>query len=280
MDGLFLASSSELDLKKTFECGQCFRWEAQPDGTYSGVACGKELRLRETDGAVFCGAPAAELPLWRRYFDLDTDYAAYEKRFTVPPYLRECTAYGRGIRILRQDPWEALCSFILSQCNNIPRIKKIVSALCRDFGSELPGGAFSFPSAARLAPLSVADLAPLRAGYRTSYVLAAARAVDSGALDLSALEALPDDEALEKVCTLPGVGVKVANCFLLFGLHKMSRFPVDVWMRRALTAHFPPDFDPGSLGPGAGLAQQYIFYYEREHGRAPKTENCEDCCAV
>lgn len=280
MDGLFLASAAELDLTKTFECGQCFRWEKLPDGSCSGVAFGKELTLRETGGAVLCDAPADELALWRRYFDLDTDYAAFEKSFSSPPYLRKSVENGRGIRILRQEAWEALCSFILSQCNNIPRIKKIVAVLCRSFGDELPGGAFSFPSAARLAPLSERDLSPLRAGYRTAYVLAAARAVDSGALDLAALESLPDDEAFEKVSALPGVGTKVANCFLLFGLHKMSRFPVDVWMRRALAAHFPPDFDPGSLGPGAGLAQQYIFYYEREQGRAPKTENCEDCCAV
>ena len=99
-------------------------------------------------------------------------------------------------------------------------------------------------------------------------------------LDLAALAALPDEEAFAQICALPGVGTKVANCFLLFGLHKMSRFPVDVWMRRALAAHFPPDFDPAVLGPGAGLAQQYIFYYERKRGRAPKTENCEDCCTV
>ena len=280
MDGLFLASSSELDLTKTFECGQCFRWEAGPDGAYRGVADARALTVRESGGAVFCDAPAEALPFWRRYFDLDTDYAAFEKHFSSPPYLRESVENGRGIRILRQEPWEALCSFILSQCNNIPRIKKIVAALCRSFGGTLPGGAFSFPSAACLAPLSEKDLTPLRAGYRTSYVLAAARAVDSGALDLAALESLPDDEAFEKVRALPGVGTKVANCFLLFGLHKMSRFPVDVWMRRALAEHFPPDFDPDSLGPGAGLAQQYIFYYERGRGRAPKTENCEDCCAV
>ena len=280
MDGTYLTSSSALDLTKTFECGQCFRWEAGPDGVWHGIADGQALAVRETDGAVLCDAPPAALPFWRRYFDLDTDYAAFESRFTAPPYLRACVENGRGIRILRQPPWEALCSFLLSQCNNIPRIKKIVSALCREFGDALPGGQFSFPSAARLARLSEKDLAPLRAGYRSAYVLEAARRVDSGALDLDVLAALPDEDAFRAVCALPGVGVKVANCFLLFGLHKMSRFPVDVWMRRALTAHFPPDFDPAVLGPGAGLAQQYIFYYERGRGRAPKTENCEDRCAI
>ena len=280
MDGTFLASGTELDLIKTFECGQCFRWEAGPDGVWRGVADARELAVWETNGAVFCDAAGLDLPFWRRYFDLDTDYAAFEKAFIAPAYLRESVENGRGIRILRQAPWEALCSFILSQCNNIPRIKKIVTTLCRQFGDALPGGTFSFPSAARLAPLSEKDLAPLRAGYRTAYVLEAARRVDSGILDLAALAALPDEEAFAQVCALPGVGTKVANCFLLFGLHKLSRFPVDVWMRRALAAHFPPDFDPAVLGPGAGLAQQYIFYYERKRGRAPKTENCEDCCTV
>ncbi|MGI5978596.1 MAG: DNA-3-methyladenine glycosylase family protein [Oscillospiraceae bacterium] len=280
MDGNYLASGQELNLKKTFSCGQCFRWEAGTDGSYRGVAYGKALTLWETGGAVFCDAAADELPFWRQYFDLDADYAAFEKRFTDPPYLLECMAYGHGIRILRQEPWEALCSFILSQCNNIPRIQKIVAALCRCFGESLPGGQYTFPSAARIAPLSESDLAPLRAGYRTAYVLEAARRIDSGVLDLGALSVLPDEEVFSKIRGLPGVGAKVANCFLLYGLHKMSRFPVDVWMRRALAAHFPPDYDPAVLGPGAGLAQQYIFYYERGRGRFPKTENCEDRCIV
>ena len=277
MSETFLAPASELNLKKTFECGQCFRWEAREDGGFSGVAYGRALTLCEENGAVYCDAAEHELSFWRRYFDLGADYAALESAFTSPPYLQSCTANGRGIRILRQEPWEALCSFLLSQCNNIPRIKKIVSVLCLRFGDELPGGQFAFPSASRLAPLSEAELSPLRAGYRSAYVLEAAKRVDSGALDLAALGALPGDEAFAKIRELPGVGEKVANCFLLYGLHKMERFPVDVWMRRALGAHFPPDYDPSVLGPGAGLAQQYIFYYERTHGRGPRTENCDRC---
>ena len=273
----FLAPVSELDLKKTFECGQCFRWKAAPDGAYTGVAFGRALKLHETGGAVYCDAPLCELPFWRRYFDLDADYSALARSFTDPQYLRDCAANGRGIRILRQEVWEALCSFILSQCNNIPRIKKIVSALCLRFGTPLSGGEFTFPGASRLAPLSENELLPLRMGYRAAYVLEAARRVDSGTLDLEALDALPGDEAFAKIRELPGVGDKVANCFLLYSLHKMDRFPVDVWMRRALKAHFPPDYDPSVLGPGAGLAQQYIFYYERANGREPKTENCAHC---
>lgn len=272
-----LAPVSALDLSKTFSCGQCFRWDRRDDGAFYGAAYGRTLKLWNADGRVFCDAPGADLPFWRRYFDLDTNYAALESAFAGPPWLHDCMAYGRGIRILRQEPWETLCSFILSQCNNIPRIRAIIRTLCVQYGEKLPHGLYSFPDAARLAPLSEAAFAPLHAGYRAAYILEAAKQVGSGALDLEALKSLPDEDASAQIKTLPGVGNKVANCFLLYGLHKLGSFPVDVWMRRALNEHFPPDFDPLTLGPGAGLAQQYIFYYEREHGKAPKRENC-DCC--
>lgn len=270
----YLARSTDLNLKKTFECGQCFRWDAREDGAFYGAAYGRALKLWEKDGFVFCDAPEKDLSFWRRYFDLDADYAALARPFAASPYLRECAAFGSGIRILRQEPWEALCSFLISQCNNIPRIKAILRALCGTYGEPLAHGLHSFPSPARLAPLSEADLAPLRCGYRTAYIVEAAKRVDEGLFDLDELEKLPEEEAFFKVRQLPGVGAKVANCFLLYGQHRMACFPVDVWMRRALDAHFPPDFDPATLGPGAGLAQQYIFYYAREHGKTPKRENC------
>lgn len=276
MPETYFAPVSVLNLDKTFSCGQCFRWDRQDDGAFYGAAYGRTLRLWNADGRVFCNAPEPDLPFWRRYFDLDTNYAALESSFGGFPWLRGCMAYGRGIRILRQEPWEVLCSFILSQCNNIPRIKAIIRTLCAQYGETLPDGLHAFPGAARLAPLSETALAPLHAGYRAAYILEAAKQIGSGALDLETLKSLSDEDARAQVKALPGVGCKVANCFLLYGLHKLESFPVDVWMRRALNAHFPPDFDPAALGPGAGLAQQYIFYYAREHGRAARRENC-DC---
>lgn len=258
-----IASADVLDLAKTFECGQCFRWECDERGIYTGVAHNRVLRIWRDGGSIICSAPERDLPLWRSYLDLDEDYSAADASFISPEYLRLCSEFGRGIRILRQEPWEALCSFIISQCNNIPRIKKIISVLCSLFGSELAPGLFSFPDAEALAGLSENDLSPLRCGYRAAYIIAAAKAVSGGAINFSDLSALPADEALASIKTLPGVGNKVANCFMLYGLHRMDSFPVDTWMKKALARHFPENYDPSVLGDFAGLAQQYIFYYAR-----------------
>ncbi len=265
-----LASASELSLKKTFECGQCFRWDADANGVYHGIVSGKALTVWEDNGRILCDADGEDIPFWRTYFDLGVDYNEMSQFFTEPPYLKMCADFGRGIRILRQDPWEALISFIISQCNNIPRIKKIISSLCAYFGEALPCGLFAFPSASVLAGLSEKDMAPLRCGYRTEYILNASRAVISGELDLHALTRLPSEEAFAQVRRIRGIGDKVANCFMLYGLHQMDRFPIDVWMKRALERHFPNNFNPAVLGPYAGLAQQYIFYYTRmnEHSDA------------
>lgn len=265
--GLLLCSCEEMDIIKTFECGQCFRWNAAEDGSYFGAASSLAARLRESEGGVYIEAPESELSFWRDYFDLDADYASARRSVEVNDYLRECAEYGAGIRILRQDKWEALCSFIISQCNNIPRIKGIVEKLCALFGEERcyeDRRYYSFPSAETLASHTAEDLAPLRSGYRAPYIIEAARAVAEGRLDLEAVAALPCEEARAALKALPGVGDKVANCAVLFGLHRMDAFPVDTWMKKALKAHFPPDFDPKTLGEYAGLAQQYIFFHARE----------------
>lgn len=258
-----LAPSELLSPVKTFECGQCFRWNAGIDGGYTGVVGNRVLRVGEIEGRVVCSAPEGDLPFWESYFDLDTDYSGIDAFLSGGGYLKDCAEYGLGIRILRQEPWEALCSFIISQCNNIPRIKGIVEALCRNFGDELEPGIFSFPKPERIAPLSEAELAPLRCGYRAEYILNAARQVCEGQLNFDELASMDGEEAFAKVTALKGVGKKVANCFMLYGLHRMDRFPIDVWMKRALKEHFPPDFDPGIFGEYSGLAQQYIFYYAR-----------------
>lgn len=261
--GLVLCSARELDISKTFDCGQCFRWTADGSGGYTGVAFGRLRRIWTEDGQVCLDAPETELPLWQRYFDLDTDYDRAAGQFCCNAYMEACVNYGRGIRILRQERWEALCSFIISQCNNIPRIRCILEKLCSCFGEPLDETHFSFPTAGRVAALTVEELSVLRAGYRAPYILEAARAVDSGALNFDALEAMDCAGAMQQLRRVRGVGEKVANCFILFGLHKMEAFPVDVWMKRALREHFPQDFDPTVFGSCAGLAQQYIFYYAR-----------------
>lgn len=264
-----LAAADELDLVKTFECGQCFRWNAGEDGVYSGVAMGHAARVWRDGGDILIRSDAPEA-FWRDYFDLGRDYAAISRGFHGGEYLDACVRYGQGIRILRQEPWEALCSFIISQCNNIKRIKGIVERLCAAYGGEtcLDGQRFyTFPAAARLAALDEDGLVMLRCGYRAAYILTAARAVAGGELSLDALIDADYVQAKRALLALNGVGEKVANCVVLFGLRHMEAFPIDVWIRRALKEHFPPDFDPASLGEYAGLAQQYIFYYAREHGK-------------
>lgn len=265
-----LASAHELDIIKTFECGQCFRWNSDSEGTYTGVACGYPARVWSENGRVYLRSAAPE-SLWREYFDLERDYAAASQSFlSGGDYLAVCVEYGRGIRILRQDGWEALCSFIISQCNNISRIKGIVERLCSMFGEPVDFEGqryYSFPSAERIASVSVEELAPLRCGYRAPYIISAAIAVAGGAIDLAELRAADSETAKKALKQLNGIGDKVANCVVLFGLNHMEAFPVDVWIRRALKEHFPPDFDPAALGDCAGLAQQYIFYYARSHGK-------------
>lgn len=264
---VYLCSADEMDIEKTFECGQCFRWNRDDKGVYSGVAMGYGASLFNRDENVYIRS-CAPIGLWRNYFDLDRDYKTISETLRLSEYLSRCIDYGAGIRILRQEPWEALCSFIISQCNNIKRIKGIVERLCLDYGDKILFDGeqmYTFPTPQVLAGLNEEDLSSLRCGYRSEYVLSAARAVASGELDLNALISAPWEEAKKILMTLKGVGEKVANCVVLFGLHHMEAFPIDVWIKRALKEHFPPKFDPRTLGEYAGLAQQYIFYYIRSN---------------
>lgn len=265
METIRLASAEELDIVKTFECGQCFRWNADANGVYTGVAMGHPARVWTEDGSVYLRSEAPEA-LWRDYFDLSRNYSEIS-RFHAGDYLDRCVEYGQGIRILRQEPWEALCSFIISQCNNIKRIKGIVERLCGSFGQpvEFEGRIYyTFPGPETLAELMPEDLAGLRCGYRAAYIIDAARSVCSKETDLQCLVSADAASAKKALLKLNGVGEKVANCVVLFGLYHMEAFPIDVWIRRALKEHFPGDFDPASLGEYAGLAQQYIFYYARD----------------
>lgn len=257
----------DFDLVRIFECGQCFRWEAGENGVYSGVAMDRAARARRSGGSVFISGSAEEFEsVWRGYFDLDRDYPEIRRALSIDCFMREATDFGAGIRILRQDRWEALCSFIISQRNNIPRIRKIIAGLCRLHGEALEFDGkqfFTFPSAAKLASLRASDLAPIRCGYRDEYILGAARAVASGSLDLDALAAGSPEHARAALRGLRGVGDKVADCALLYGLNMLDAFPVDVWMKRAVAERYGPGFDPSVFSPFAGIAQQYIFYYVR-----------------
>lgn len=259
----YLAPAHELSIKHTFRCGQCFRFRENADGSYTFIAFSRVCRIYESDGSVYISDEDAAL--WRRYFDLDRDYGAIFRTFPRDDFTRAALRHGAGLRVLRQEPWEALCAFIISQCNNIPRIMRIMDVFCTLFGEPIVSGSetfYAFPTSEKIAGLPLEALAPLRAGYRAKYLLGAARAVSSGALDFQALAHLSTEEAREKVMMLDGVGRKVADCFLLFGLARDDAFPVDTWMRKA-RAYYPGGFDAAAFGQNAGIAQQYIFYYAR-----------------
>ena len=267
LDFYKIETDDDFDPEKIFECGQCFRWNRRDDGSYFGVAMGHAAVLKVENGSIYISGTKDEYDrVWRDYFDMDISYSAIRDHVCTDEYMKKASDFGRGIRILRQDKWEALCSFIISQCNNIPRIKKIIETLCRCFGDEIcfDGEVFySFPSAETLALLSETDLAPLHCGYRAPYIIAAAKAVSSGALDLDALSEASLPEAVKALRSIRGVGEKVANCAILFSLHKLDAFPIDVWMKKAIKEHYGDGFDPAIFGEYAGVAQQYMFYYQR-----------------
>jgi len=259
-----LCDTSSLDIIKTFECGQCFRWNREADGTYYGVVNGIAAKVWNENDKVYISA--TQDYDWLDYFDLGHDYHKISNSFMINQYMRECVDYGFGIRILRQESWEALCSFIISQCNNIPRIKGIVEKLCTSFGDPISfeGKEFySFPSFETINQIDIDELSILRCGYRAPYIKNAAKCLSEGTVDLEALKNVDSFSAYTKLLSLEGVGPKVANCVNLFGLYHLDAFPIDVWMKRAISEHFDKNFNPSVFGEYAGLAQQYMFYHAR-----------------
>jgi len=258
-------NNPDFDIQKIADSGQCFRLNRTTENDYLLVAQGRVLRLEQTpDGtALDCTREAFEA-IWESYFDLETDYAAI--RASIDPndaFLVGAGAFGAGIRILRQDPWETLISFIISQRKNIPAIKKSVELLCKRYGEPIGDGVFAFPTAERIAGLDLECLLDCSLGYRGKYIQAAAKMAASGAVDLDKIRKQGDDALLETLKRVPGVGEKVANCVMLFGYHRLSRFPVDVWIDRVFTNRYPDGFPFERYGSVGGVLQQYIFYYAR-----------------
>lgn len=265
-----ISGCGNFSVHKTFDCGQAFRFDpCGGDNTFSGVAFGKKVTFSDLgDGNVeIIGADCAEYEnIWKKYLSLDTDYD-YIDRFIIDAMPNErdrdemtmAVNSGRGIRILRQEPFEALISFIISQNNNIPRIKKIITALCERYGEN---GAF--PTAKALVEAGVNGIFELKTGFRAGYIYDAASKVLDGEVVLDDIAKCDDyAKCTEMLCSIKGVGPKVSSCVLLFGFNKTEAFPIDVWMKRSLEAHYPNGFDPTRLGKYAGIAQQYMFYHER-----------------
>lgn len=266
--GIFLSEIKNFDPFVSCECGQCFRFEKISDDEYTLIAFGKKMDiLRREGGYLFKNLDKSDENAVFDYFDLKRDYGAIIDSFTDETLIK-AAKIGGGIRIFKQEPFEALISFIISQNNNIPRIKKIIAALCELYGEE-KDGYFLFPTAEKIIEGGVEGLAPIRAGFRAKYIIDAAEKTLSGEIDEKIIGNLPYDDAREKLKTIKGVGDKVANCVLLFGYGMTEAFPIDVWVKKIIAKYYGDSFDARAFGKSAGIAQQYLFHYERNHGGTP-----------
>lgn len=289
----------DYDLAATLDSGQVFRW--QPMGNaWQGVVGRQVVRLTQTPAGIQAetSAPVADWDWLRHFLQSEIDFAAVLKAFPDDEPMRRAVAACRGLRLLRQDPWECLASFILSSTKQIVQIRQIVRRLCERFGEPLPmpwseclpTGArewadgntpgrraalqgFSFPTPRRIAALSEADLRACQMGFRAPSLLAAARQIAAGGLELETLRRLDYAAARAELMKLRGVGGKIADCVLLFAYGFDGAFPVDVWIERALQELYFPrrrtngrrlrEFAAAHFGPRAGYAQQYLFHYMR-----------------
>ncbi|NTV78737.1 MAG: DNA-3-methyladenine glycosylase 2 family protein [Clostridiales bacterium] len=261
------------NIKQIAESGQCFRLNQIDINKFSLIAYGEYLEITQSNTneiELSCSMEAYE-KIWKDYFDTDYDYSGIidtiEKGDDI--FLRNCAAFGSGIRIVRQEPFEAAISFIISQNKNIPAIKGCIEALCKVYGERKICTDcnntiyYTFPSAEALAHASSADLRALKTGYRDQYIISAAKAVVEGSLLFDELKIMKSEIALTKLKSIHGIGEKVANCILLYGLHHIEVFPVDVWIKKILKEIYEDRFDLLKYYGYAGIVQQYMFYYMR-----------------
>lgn len=276
---LIVTGLRDFNLNHIFDCGQCFRFNKLDDTTYFGVAKGRALRIAQAGDKVTLYSTTKDdfKNVWFDYFDLGRNYGEIKSRLSADSVMREAISYGDGIRILNQDLWEAVISFIISASNNIPRIKGIIERFCAAFGEEIEymGNIYySFPDIIRTASLSREDLSVIRAGYRDKYIMDAAEKFKNGILSVEYIKSLSTSEAKKALMSINGVGNKVSDCILLFGLSRVDSFPVDVWIKRIMEyCYFDGEqtidtisrFASEHFGDIGGFAQQYLFFYAREN---------------
>ena len=261
--------SDDFDLEKTASCGQCFRAKSMEDGMFRFVSENHVIYMQQVGEHQFSVSCSEEewREIWFRYFDLDRSYMSlyYEER-GKHDFVRKAMDCGRGIRILHQDPWEMLVTFIISQRKSIPAISGSVEALARKYGHTIKTDyemIYSFPTPQDMASASIEELSECSLGYRAPYIYDAIQKVISGRLDLAAIADYGDEELFQELQIVHGVGKKVANCICLFGYGRMARVPVDVWISRAVDEDCCGE-DPFRLfSSNAGIIQQYVFYYKK-----------------
>ncbi len=278
------------DINKIFDCGQSFRFDrvenSRHEVEFAGIAHGKYVSFAADGDTLYIYNSTVEEyeGIWKNYLALDENYEEINAEIlslSSNKSLGDAIERSCGIRILRQEAWEALCSFIISQNNNIPRIKKLIAALClathggeglaegmqghiAQAHSECGGNFASFPTPHEVLSLGVEGLRDLKMGFRAKYIYDAAQKVVSGEVDLDFVRNADSTAKAEShLLQISGVGPKVAACALLFGFNRLDAFPVDVWIKRVIEKYFDEGFSPATLGKYAGIAQQYLFYYER-----------------
>lgn len=275
-----LENAKSFEPVHVFECGQCFRWNKEADGSYTGVIGNNVINVKkEKSNIVFFGVCEENIKtICTEYFDLNTDYEKIKDNLSsIDDYLKNSIQYGQGIRILKQDLWETLISFIISANNNIPRIKTIIERISENYGNKIKFGEktyYTFPRPEMLANTTVQDFRKLGLGFRDVRVYETVQKTLKKEINLSRLEKEDNIELLkEQLLKIPGVGPKVADCIMLFSLKKYNVFPVDVWVKRVIAELYyenkeqtPKEiqkFAKKQYGDLAGLAQQYLFYWRR-----------------
>ncbi len=277
-----LEDINDFDPKHIFECGQCFRWHLEDDGSYTGVAKGKILNVKKEDNKVFLNNTNIKdfNDIWYEYFDLGTDYKKIKDVLrNMDEYLEKATEFGWGIRILKQDSWEMLVSFIISSNNRIPMIQRAINNLSREYGDyigEYNGKEYySFPSAEQLSKASQEDIRACQTGFRDKYIKSTVEKVINENDDVYRYKDLTTDECLKELLKFNGVGAKVGDCIALFGMQKYDTFPVDVWVKRVMQEFYVDEdlslpkirkYAVDKFKDLSGFAQQYLFYYARELG--------------
>lgn len=276
---VILKDVKNFELPHIFDCGQCFRWNRQDNNNYIGVAFGKviEIEKRNNDVVIYNTDLKDFNDIWLNYFDLERDYSAIKEEFEKDELLKKAVEFGVGIRILQQDPFEMLISFIISANNRIPMIKRAIENISKVFGKSIKykgNTYYAFPTLEEFRRATVEDIEALGVGFRAKYIYKALEDLSNGTYDLNAIKQSDDDGCHEGLKNFNGVGPKVADCIMLFSMGKYSAFPVDVWVKRAMQFFYvAPDvslpkireFARDKFGSLSGFAQQYLFYYAREN---------------
>ncbi len=274
VEKIYIELKGGIDLDKTEKSGQCFRWINDGDG-FIIPAFGMLVRVTEAKGGIDLELLSSSkkktdakslAEIWGKYFDAALDYSKIRKMpDKKDKFLSKAAESGEGIRIICQEPFETLITFIISQRKSIPAIKTSVERICETVGRKIPGtDVYDFPAPDELKKLSAEELSACGLGYRAEYIHGTAEIFSRGEFDTDYLNGLDDETLINTLMSLKGVGVKVANCTALFGFHRLDLFPIDVWIQRALDTYYDGTFPLEKYHPYNGIMQQYIFAYRGE----------------